>query len=117
MRRVHTQPAYGAFAIFDAALRRRVVNAFDAVLRRGRDQAASREVFRRGCELRWTAGGAAATKEEDDRGSLIGCLPVRRKVQIDFQIALWCGLEDGHGLVAGRMDSGFNAARMPPDRY
>src|SRR5438128_1498060 len=97
MPRIQTQPAYGAFAIFDAALRKRMVNAFDAVLRRGRDQATSREVFRRRCELRWTSRGAATTKEEDHRRPPVGRFPIWWKVEIDFQIALRCGLVANDG--------------------
>src|ERR1051326_4104528 len=107
MPRIHTQPTYGTFAVFGAALRRRMVNAFDAVLCRGRDQAASREVFRRSRELRRTANRATAAKEEYHRGSPVGCLPVGRKVEIDLQTALRRGLVDSRGFVAGWMDIGI----------
>ena len=85
-----------------------MVNAFDAVLRRGGKQAAAREVFRRARELRQIPGRTASTKEEDDRGPSIGFLPRGRKIEVHFQIALRCCLVYDGGLVAADLKVGVD---------
>src|ERR1039457_1117321 len=81
-----------ALAILDAALRRRVMDAFNAVLGCGSDQAARGKIFRRGRELRGTAGRATAGKKEDDRRPTIARVPLWRKIEVDPQITLRRGL-------------------------
>src|SRR5437763_2009898 len=107
MPRIHPQPPYSAFAIFDAALRRRMVNTLDTVLGRGRYQATSREIFSRRGELRRTSCGAATTEKEDYRWPTVVRFPVWWQVEIDFKIALRSGLVVSHRFGAGRMYRGI----------
>src|SRR5713101_4337474 len=101
---IRSEPTDGALAILDAALRRGVMDAFNAVLGCGRDQAARGKIFRRGRELRGTASRATAGKKEDDRGPTIARLPVWRKIEVDSQITLRRGLIHRHRFVVDRMD-------------
>src|SRR5580700_6068280 len=104
MPRIHSEPTDGALAVLDAALRRRVMDALNAVLGCGRNQAARGKIFRRGRELRGAAGHATAGKKEDDGGPAITRPPVWRKVDVDSQITLWRGLIHRHGLVIDGME-------------
>ena len=82
------------------------MNAFNPILGCGREQAACGKIFRRGSELRGAAGRATAAKKEDDGRPTITGLPLRREIEIDFQIALRCCLVQSHGFVADRADIG-----------
>src|SRR4051812_44624199 len=99
MPRMHSQPTDGALAILYAALRWRVMDAFNAVLGCGRDDAAPGKIFCCGRELRGSSGRATAAKKEDDHGPAIARFPVRRKIEVDSQIPLRRGLIHGHGFV------------------
>src|SRR5579864_5488427 len=99
MPRIRSEPTDGTLAILDAALWRRVVDAFNAVFGCGRDQAARCKIFRRGRKLGGAAGRATAAKKEDDGGPTVARLPVWRKIDADSQITLGRGLIHLHGFV------------------
>src|SRR5271157_4734630 len=84
------------------------MDAFNPVLSGCRYQAARGEVFRGGCVLRRTSSGTTTAKEEDNRGPPIGIPPVRRKIEVDPQIALRGCLIHSHGFVADGMEIGLD---------
>src|SRR5438128_1926730 len=102
--RIQAEPAHGALTILDTALRRRVMDALNPVLGRGRDEAAGCKILRRGRELRGTASRAATAEEQDNSGPAIARLPVGWEIKIDFQISLRRGLIYRHGFVVDRID-------------